>query len=142
MNNFPLFLIPIIVGLATQIIKYLVDFSGKKFKWQLPGYGGMPSAHVAFAFSMATLVAIYEGFDSVLFAVTVVIVIYILDDALRLRVFLGNHGLALNRLLSELPKEKTNGIPRIEERLGHKWLEVIAGAILGIILTIVLDKIF
>ena len=142
MNNLPLFLIPIIVGLATQIIKYLVDFSQKKFEWQLPAYGGMPSAHTSFAFSIATLVAIYEGFDSVLFAVTIVIVIYILDDALRLRVFLGNHGFVLNKLLSRLPQEERNDIPHIEERLGHKWIEVIVGAILGIILTIFLDKIF
>lgn len=137
-----MFLIPIIVGLIIQVIKGLVDFSQKKFEWGLPRYGGMPSAHTSFAFSLATLVYIYEGADSVLFAIACVIVIFIVDDALRLRVFLGNHGVALNRLLSELPKEKTNGIPRIEERLGHKWLEVIVGAILGIILTIVLDKIF
>ncbi len=139
MNSLPLFLIPIIVGLVTQGIKTLVDFSQKKFKWGLPSYGGMPSAHTAFAFSLATLIAVREGFDSILFAIAAGIVIFIVDDALRLRVFLGNHGLALNKLLSKLPEEDTKGIPKIEERLGHKWLEVIVGAILGIGLTLTLN---
>lgn len=139
MGNLPIFLIPIIVGLVTQGIKALVDYSQRRFQWGLPSYGGMPSAHTSFAFSIATLVAIHEGLNSVLFVIAVAIVIFIVDDALRLRVFLGNHGLALNKLLSKLPQDEAQNIPQIEERLGHKWLEVIVGAALGIILTLILD---
>ena len=33
-----------------------------------------------------------------------------------------------------------DSIPEIEERLGHKWIEVIVGAGLGVILTVLLNK--
>ena len=140
------FLIPLLAGLATQFSK---RFFSKTWRSEmndkihhLPHYGGMPSAHTAFAFSMVTLVAYTSGIASPLFAVAVVIAVVILDDALRMRIFLGRHGEALGRLIALLPKKEQEGFPSLEKQLGHKPLEAIVGAIIGIILTIVLLLVF
>ena len=108
----------------------------------MPHYGGMPSAHTAFAFSLATLVLWTEGISSVAFALTSTVVIFILDDALRMRIFLGRHGFSLRKLISELPPEKRQGFPHLEAQLGHKPLEVLAGAVLGTVVTLVILVIF
>lgn len=138
----PLFLIPLVVGLITQFSK---RFFNKNWTAELhnnaphlPRYGGMPSAHTAFAFSMLTTVAYTSGFTSPLFVVTVVLAVIILDDALRMRIFLGRHGEALVHLISLLPKDKQNAFPHLERKLGHEPIEALVGALFGSILTLIL----
>lgn len=138
----PLFLVPILVGLLTQAIKPVfnrdwfakLDISGRA----IPRYGGMPSAHTAFAASLITVIAYKDGFFSTTFVIATVIVILILDDALRMRIFLGRYGQALRRLIAKLPESDQEQFPYLEERLGHKLTEVAVGAIVGITLTLLL----
>lgn len=143
---FPLFLIPILVGLVAQALK---RFFNKQWYAELsaggrkiPRYGGMPSAHTAFSFSLATTVALAEGFGSASFAIAASLVIFILDDALRMRIFLSRHGEALQKLIDRLPEEQQRTYPYLETRMGHKIHEVIAGAVLGIGLTLVTMLLF
>ena len=135
----PLFLIPIAVGLTAQALKTLFNPAELKIMLKsdghMPRYGGMPSAHTAFAFSLATVVLLAEGVHSTAFAITAVVVIFILDDALRMRIFLGRHGLALKQLITKQPEANWGEFPHLEARLGHKPLEVLAGAIFGILLS-------
>lgn len=139
---FPPFLIPIICGLVAQALKPLLN--GEWYAIlpdegrRIPRYGGMPSAHAAFGFSIATVVAIVDGIHSGSFVIAVALVILILDDALRLRLFLGRHGEALHKLVARLPDSERTGYPYLETRLGHKAHEVVAGAALGIGLSIAL----
>ena len=138
----PLFLLPILSGLIAQALKPLINKSwydslsndGRK----IPRYGGMPSAHTAFAISLATLVAFTDGFVTTSFAITISLVIFILDDALRMRIFLSRHGEALHKLIKQLPANKQDQFPRLESRLGHKPAEVIAGGLLGFVITIII----
>lgn len=138
----PLFLIPVVVGLTTQAIKPLINKQwyatispdGKK----LPRYGGMPSAHSAFAFSVATVIGLADGLFSSTFIIAVALLFLILDDALRMRIFLSRHGLALRRLIQKLPKEERATYPYLESRLGHKPLEVLVGGVLGVTLSLAL----
>jgi acid phosphatase family membrane protein YuiD len=138
----PLFLIPVVVGLLTQAIKPLInkqwyaelDAAGKK----IPRYGGMPSAHTSFAFSLATVVGFTDGITSTTFAITASMVIFVLDDALRMRLFLSRHGLALRQLITKLPLSEQEQYPYLESRLGHRLSEVIVGALIGIGLSLVL----
>lgn len=140
--TFPLFLIPILVGLAVQATKPFLnkqwyadlDAAGHK----IPRYGGMPSAHTAFAFSIATTIAMGEGFSGPSFLIAAALVIFVLDDALRMRIFLSRHGLALHKLVAKLPPKDQKEFPYLETRLGHKKLEVLIGAIVGTILTIII----
>lgn len=98
----------------------------------------MPSAHTAFACAIATVVAITDGINSASFVIASAVVIFILDDALRMRMFLSRHGLALRKLIHELPTDKQQDYPYLETRLGHKVPEVIAGAVLGTALSLLL----
>lgn len=136
----PLFLIPVLVGLLVQFLKRYFNkdwhSSMEVHGYALPRYGGMPSAHTAFAFSLATVTALSQGIGSIAFAITFALVIFILDDALRMRVYLSRHGQALAQLIATLPADKRSGFPNLEQRLGHKPLEVLVGALVGIVLTI------
>jgi len=135
----PLFLIPILVGLIAQFLK---PFLNKQWYARMeekgerrPRYGGMPSAHTAFAFSLLTMVAMVDGIMSITFAIMVSLAIFVIDDALRMRVFLGSHGHALHELVKKLPAKERKTYPYLETHLGHKPMEVTAGAALGIALT-------
>lgn len=140
--NLPLFLIPIVVGLITQFSKSLLNKGSytrmEEMGLRVPRYGGMPSAHTSFAFSLLTLVGVVEGITSVLFAVIASVVIFVIDDALRMRVFLGGHGQALRKFVDRLPPAERKGFPYLETHLGHKPMEVTVGAIVGVGLTLLL----
>lgn len=140
--SLPLFLLPILCGVIAQALKPLLnkraftehEHAGTK----LPRYGGMPSAHTAFATSLATIVAWEDGFGGASFAIAAALVIYVLDDALRMRMFLSRHGVALRQLIRTLPQPDQHTFPHLESQLGHKLPEVLIGGVLGILLTIIL----
>ncbi len=129
------YLLPIFVALVAQTIKFsLYTF---KHGWQ-PGYilthGHMPSAHTAFATSLLTSVGYFEGLDSGEFAVTVGLAFLIIDDAVRIRMHLGDQGRYLNMMVEQLHMDKEQ-FPRLKERVGHRTHEVIVGALIGFLLT-------
>lgn len=105
---------------------------------KVPRYGGMPSAHTAFATSLATVVAWTDGFASTTFAIAAALVIYVLDDALRMRAFLSRHGLALRKLVERIPLAERTGFPYLETRLGHKGNEVLVGGLIGVTVSLLL----
>lgn len=135
-----LFFIPILVGLITQFSKRFFNRGWNaemsEINSHLPHYGGMPSAHTAFAFSLLTVVASQDGVHSTTFAIATVLAIIILDDALRMRIFLGRHGQALHQLIQKLPSNEQNLFPLLETKLGHRPIEALVGAVVGVILTI------
>lgn len=140
--SFPLFLIPILAGLVAQALKPIFSRDRRDEQAQTldprPRYGGMPSAHVAFAMSLVLVAAMKEGPSSAMFAIASAILILVLDDALRLRIFLGRYGIALRRLLERAPPEATKDLPPIEWRMGHTFPEVLGGVVVGFVVTLVL----
>lgn len=131
----PLFLIPILAGLTAQALKPLLNrhmyATLNEQKRRIPRYGGMPSAHSAFIFSLATIVGLVDGVYSTTFALAASAVVLILDDALRLRIFLAHYGQALSKLVERVPRSEQTRFPSIETQLGHKPREAIIGALLG-----------
>lgn len=139
-TQYNIFIIPVIVGTVTQIVKFVV-FSfkhGWDIRYALT-HGHMPSAHTAFIVSLVTSLGIYEGFTSGAFAVAVILGILVIDDAVRIRVYLGDQGRYLNMLIRQLNINEEQ-FPRLKERVGHRVSEVIIGGILGFVLTILLAK--
>jgi len=137
---FPLFLIPILSGLAAQALKPLLN-KRRTAPAHIPRYGGMPSAHTSFAVSLVTIIGLNNGVLTAPFALATAFMIYTLDDALRMRIFLGHYGQALQKLIKGLSDEDLKSIPYIEPRLGHTLPEVIAGAILGFIVSVIVFEI-
>ncbi len=135
----PVLLIPLIVALLAQVVKLSVDKIRGNLNFQniWLSYGGMPSAHTAFAVSAATTVGLTVGWQSPLFMVTTVVTLIIMRDAVTFRNFLGKQGQLLNALVARLPAEQP-ARPRFPERIGHSLGEVLAGTVFGIILTLAL----
>jgi acid phosphatase family membrane protein YuiD len=102
----------------------------------------MPSAHTAFAFSIATVVLYVDGLFSVSFVIAAAVVIFIIDDALRMRVFLGRQAETLHVLVHKLSKKEQRNTPHLETRLGHTFAEVVTGAVVGVVLSFLILLIF
>lgn len=139
-SQYNIFIIPIIVGIITQVIKFAVFTA--KHGWHIRyamTHGHMPSAHTAFIVSLVTSLGIYEGVYTGAFAVAVVLAVIVIDDAVRIRVHLGDQGRYLNMLIRQLDVDK-NQFPRLKERIGHRLSEVIIGGVLGFALTIILAR--
>lgn len=126
----------IAAGLAfalAQAIKYLLNRQTKDSSgWrQLYMSGRMPSGHTATMAALATVVAVRDGVESGLFAVTAVIALITAYDSMMSRRSAGEQGMALRKLLEKSAFSKD---PMPYVALGHKPLEVGAGAVLGIII--------
>lgn len=137
-NDHLVYLLPILVGILAQMTKFFIYTV--KHGWQ-PGYifthGHMPSAHTAFAVSLLTSIGYFEGLGSGAFAVTVGLAFLIIDDALRIRMHLGDQGRYLNMLVEQLKLSKES-FPRLKERVGHRTNEVIGGGVFGFLVTLIL----
>lgn len=144
--------------ISAQIIKtVLYAVKQKTFNPErITGAGGMPSSHSAMVFSVALyLLRLPEvGYSSPVFAVAMVLLGVVIYDALSVRYNAGLHGKELNRLRKvisnmdgELAKlsgeehdedgEETCVRKDFKEFLGHKPKEVIAGAVLGIVIAFI-----
>jgi hypothetical protein len=139
-----LFLIPIIAGLGSQLLKLAFTVRGGKPDWRvLNEYGGMPSSHTAFMVSLSTAVGLHEGFRSAAFAVAFITMLIIVRDAIGFRQYLSEHGRLIKGLLENLsPGEQSRLAPHLQERLGHTPLEALVGGLLGIGMTLILYPVF
>jgi len=122
--------------IINQIIKVIVEMFKGEFSWpSLLSYGGMPSSHAAIVTSLTIVMGYYNEIKSPEFAITIILAILIIRDASGIRLQLGNHGKILNKLIKELPDKKEYKFPVLNERFGHKNIEVAIGIIISIILT-------
>jgi uncharacterized protein len=137
-SSYLVFIVPIVVGLGTQMLKFIIFTI--KHGWK-PEYmfthGHMPSAHTAFAISLATSVGWYEGVGSGAFAVAFALAFVLVDDAARIRMYLGDQGRYLNMLVEQLDLDESK-FPRMKERVGHRVSEVVVGALIGFLGTLIL----
>jgi len=140
LSDYNIVLIPLLVGLSAQILKFAIYSAKNGMKWEYVfTHGHMPSAHTAFVISAVTSVGYYAGTTSGVFALAVIFAVLIIDDALRLRMYLGDQGRYLNMLVNELVVDKRK-FPRLKERIGHRLSEVVVGGALGFSLTLLLAK--
>lgn len=123
---------------AAQLYKFISTiFVQKKIVWsRLWETGGMPSSHSSSVVTLTTAVALTEGTTGVAFPICVVFAIVVMYDATGVRKEAGTHAGRLNQLTEFFnasfgEKFKTE---RLKELLGHSRTEVLAGAILGVII--------
>ena len=132
--------ISIVAAFTAQFWKVISPiFKGKRPKWdRMWQTGGMPSSHSSAVTSLATSVAILNGLKSVEFAICVVFSIIIMYDAAGIRRAAGKHAGILNNIMDILKEKEDLKIKQtqLKELLGHEPIEVIAGAILGVAVSI------
>jgi uncharacterized protein len=123
--------------LLAQVVKVPLEyFRTREWNWALLlSTGGMPSSHSALVSAMAHGVGLYEGFDSPLFAIGLVITAIVVYDATGIRRQAGQHATLINAIVKDL----TTGHPikesqqkQLKEILGHTPLEALGGIIWGI----------
>lgn len=118
--------------IAAQGIKYFLSKKQGQRNWrQLYASGSMPSAHTATMVALTTVVAVIDGLESGLFAVTTVVTAITAYDAMMARRAAGEQGTALQKLLARSPFAKD---PMPHYAKGHQPIEVGAGAVLGLVI--------
>ena len=100
---------------------------------RLVGAGGMPSSHSSFVCSLATGVALMEGWNSSITALAICFAIVVMFDAAGVRYAAGQQAAILNKIVEEYSQLGRVQNKRLKELLGHTPFEVFVGALLGII---------
>lgn len=100
--------------------------------------GGMPSSHSAIVMGMTTAVGKHAGITSAPFAIALIFSFVVMYDAAGLRRAAGRQAAILNRLVEDLVHMRGVQEQKLRELLGHTPVEVLVGAILGIVAGLIL----
>lgn len=127
----------LITVLITQLIKVIVElFNTKKANLSiLFSMGGMPSSHASAVMALVTAIARYtpRGVSSYSFGSNLIFALIVMYDASGVRRSAGKNAAVLNRLVGHI---KDFSIKKaLEEEIGHTPLEVMVGAVLGLLVS-------
>ena len=121
---------------VAQVLKTIIDVVlNRSFNPErLVGSGGMPSSHSATVCALTTASGLEYGVGSFEFAISFVIAMVVMYDAMGVRRETGKQARLLNSLFSENILNLDGFIiqERLKEYVGHTPVQVAAGAILGI----------
>ena len=135
---------------SAQVIKaILYAVLNKSFSIErLFGDGGMPSGHSATVSAMAMMSLMHYGVSSFEFAVSTMLAIIVMHDAMGVRLETGRQAEVINELTAlfeeiaddfnneetwEKKFKKVFSEEKLKEYVGHTPIQVIAGCILGLI---------
>ena len=126
--------------LVAHIIKIIIDCIKNKTinPTLIVSSGGMPSSHSSFVTSLACATGFTEGFGSTLFAITFVFAMVVMYDASGVRRAAGKQAEVLNIFIANFEKHGIKIDSKLKELLGHSPVEVFAGAILGIVISVIM----
>ncbi len=133
---------PIIAFTLAQGLKVaLRTIKKNKFFWRdIFAYSDMPSGHTSVVVGITTIIAFREGISSPLFAIAFVFSLIVIVDAIGLRNYLGLHGKTINVLIKDLDEDDflDNNYPKQLERIGHTPIQVLVGAIIGFLTSLLI----
>ena len=111
--------IPFFLWFAIQTFKVIYDLvTTKKFNFKrIMGAGGMPSSHSAIVTGLATLIGKYEGVDTPIFALALIVAFVVMYDACGVRRAAGKQAALLNKIV-ETPG--LSGV-QVSERFGGSF---------------------
>ena len=131
--------IPLIVWFCIQTFKVIYDLiTTKKFNFKrIMGAGGMPSSHSAVVTTVAMLIGKNEGFDTSIFALSLIFAMVVMYDAAGVRRAAGKQASLLNKIVQTPGLTNMQVQEKLVEVLGHTPLQVIVGAIIGILVGLI-----
>ena len=141
MHDYKYILIPIIAVIIAQIIKTIIEtIMYKRFDINrlFNGSGGMPSSHSTLVTSLVTLIGLNYGPKSIYFAISLILSLIVLYDAMGIRYETGKQAEVLNKITKKI---KIKDYISLKEKIGHKPIEVLGGIITGIIMSLILNNI-
>lgn len=142
-------IVPIVAWLIAQVLKISIHaIVEREFRIErLFGDGGMPSAHSATVTSLMVMCGWGVGLDSAAFAISIIVSIIVMHDAMGVRREAGKHANTIKQLA-----EIVNGMfageneevrtEKLKEFIGHTPLQVVLGAVLGAVVAIAAIAIF
>jgi len=105
---------------------------------RLASSGGMPSSHTATVAALTTMIGARRGLTSPEFALAAVFSSVVMYDAAGVRRAAGRQAAVLNRIIDDLFHQEGIKEERLRELIGHTPYEVIAGALLGVVVALAL----
>lgn len=122
--------------LCAQVLKTLIyAWVNRGFDWtRLFGDGGMPSGHSATVTAIAVRSGVLYGAGSFEFAVTLMLAIIVMHDAMGVRLETGKQAKVIkeiSQILESLGKDVSDE-EKLKEFVGHTLPQVVAGALLGV----------
>ncbi len=135
LNN-EVFISAVYAWVIAQSIKIIIALiKTKKFQFdRIAGSGGMPSSHSASVMAASFTVGETMGYHHPLFGICIVFSMIIMYDAAGVRRAAGHQAVAINKIIKALGSHKFKF--ELKELLGHTYIEVFVGAILGIIIAL------
>ena len=139
----------LIVGISAvilaQVLKFFVHLIWKR-KVDLRLFtttGGMPSSHSAGVMGLATTVGLIQGFASVYYAMALGYALVVMYDAAGVRRAACKQAACLNRIIMDIYKQELKEAGgRLKELLGHTPMQVIMGALFGIVYAYYMHELF
>lgn len=127
---------PLVAFFTAQVIKFILTiiFAKKIDFRKLIENGGMPSSHTSTVWALTVSFGIVSGVKSQIFALAFIFTMVVMIDAMGVRRATGETTKALNKIVHDLFEEYNIQLlaKDIKEYVGHKPLEVLAGAVIGI----------
>lgn len=124
--------------LLSQLIKTVVNIIVyRKFTFErFFGDGGMPSGHSATVTALMIMVGWVEGFNTAVFAISAVLALVVMHDAVGVRRETGKQAVSIKELANTINKAFLSDNTEIKTEnlkvlVGHTPLQVVFGAILG-----------
>ena len=150
----PSSLYPLVTALLSNILAQVlktVVYNYRTGKWDFHwviASGGFPSSHSSTVTALSLSIGIQEGFDSAIFAVTTIFSFIVMYDACHVRYYSGKNIELTQQLVKDL-REMTGlhfDDPIYQEKLknvlGHKFVEVIGGFVVGLAVPLILCPLF
>jgi acid phosphatase family membrane protein YuiD len=130
------------VGIAwflAQSIKVVIYrfTEGRWSLWHFFEAGGMPSAHSASVTALTLAIGLEVGWFSPLFTACLVFALIVMYDATGVRRAAGKQAELLNKIIDDIYATGKVKIAKLREILGHDPIEVVAGATLAAIVTLI-----
>nr|GMC82877.1 Acid phosphatase/vanadium-dependent haloperoxidase-related protein [Ipomoea batatas] len=131
----PTFLSGLLAWFVAQSTKVFLNFCVER-KWDfriMCASGGMPSSHSALCTALTASVALCHGVADSLFPVCLGFSLIVMYDAIGVRRHAGMQAQVLNLIVEDLFKWHPISQRKLKELLGHTPSQVIAGAVLGVL---------
>ncbi len=132
----------IVAWFAAQGYKVLASLiKERRFNMErIMGSGGMPSSHTTTSTAATFAIAQRMGYDSPLFALAFVFTFIVMYDAANVRMETGKQARVLNEILGDIIQGNKNIEDiQLKELLGHTYLEIFVGFILGILIAVLMN---
>ncbi len=126
----------ILAWAIAQVLKFMVVLvTERRLDWKhILSSGGMPSSHSSTVCACASAVAYLYGWGSPMFAIAAVLAVVVMYDASNVRRAAGEQAKILNYIMENWTQIKPDVFGKhLKEFLGHTPLQVLMGAILGIV---------